>query len=379
MPFTPTATETPPFDIMGLLLGGRGYASGWFQNRDKLRQIDLAQQNEVADRQRYTQGVLASPELKGSVAAPYDRMAQWKLWGQTAAGPESMVPLANTLLTQSTGQIYDREQSLLSSSLAAANIRLSADEQLRVDQVQREREAGQKKDLMTYLFSQGQDGGTPGQQQMKRDFAAEQLGIKRPEGYSVTAGMDGLEPTIGGKVWQGMMEEGAAVSNLINSAEMLQTMAATGQGDKDQWAAIRADMLMNIKKAETLGTLDAGTMEFFATVLPDYYGEWGPDVSNQLADKLGTDIKLWKNKQAQVADKYRVPIEQFSGRKAFQNERVPSEDEAVKRFGNPVKPLSAPRGSDRTQKGPARNRGNNTMTAPGEDIFGPQPARPSGR
>ena len=66
-------TEAPPFDIMGLLLGGRGYASGWFQNRDKLRMLDIAQAKELADRQTYVKGVLANPDVDAQLKDPYNR------------------------------------------------------------------------------------------------------------------------------------------------------------------------------------------------------------------------------------------------------------------------------------------------------------------
>jgi hypothetical protein len=340
-------TEAPPFDIMGLLLGGRGYASGWFQNRDKLRMLDIAQAKELADRQLYTKGVLASPELKQQIATPYDRGANWNLWGKLTSGPESFVNFGNQQLNQSTGAIYNQEAQAQSNAyslqqqqnahdLAAANIKLSTDEQLRFDQIKRERDVAQQEGLMKYLFTPDESGATPGQKQTKRDMVGDMLGIKRGEGYSIAEGGNGLEPTIHGKVWADMMEEGQSVSNLTNSAEFLLNMSKTGTGDKDNWAAIRANMLLEMKRAEKLGTLDAGVSDFFASVVPEYLGDWGPDVSNKVNDMLETNIKLWKNKQAQIADKYNVPIDSFSQRKALGNEPIPTEKEATERFGNPV-------------------------------------------
>lgn len=356
MAFEYTPTPTPNFDIMGLLLGGRGYASGWFQNRDRLKQIDIAQQKELADRQRYTQGVLGGPELQKSIDNPYDRRTQWNLWGQMATGPESMVPLANSLLTGSMGAIESRDQATLSSQLSAANIKLSADEQLRVDQIQNQRKLDQQKSMLTYLFTPQSDGGTPAQQQMQRDFVAQSLGIPSQPGYSIAEGGNGYEPTIGGTVWKDMMNEGQSVSNLINSAQYLQTMAQTGLGDKDKWSAVRADMLLNIKKAEALGTLDQGTSDFFAQVVPEYYGggvgdsTWGPDVSDKLADTLKTNIKLWNNKLAQIGDKYRVPTDVMKARQSFGNE--PVDDKALtKRFpviDNPSTSPTTGKGSNST-------------------------------
>jgi hypothetical protein len=329
-------TEAPPFDIMGLLLGGRGYASGWFQNRDKLRMLDIAQAKELADRQQYTKGVLASPELKQQIATPYDRGANWNLWGKLTSGPESMVQFGNQQLTQSTGAIYSQEQSKLTADLQAANIKLSTDEQLRFDQIKRERDIAQQEGLMKYLFTPDESGATPGQKQLKRDMVGKMLGMDAPEGYSIADGGNGLEPTMHGKVWDEMVAKQQAVANLTNSAEFLLNMSTTGTGDKDNWGVIRAHMLLEMKKAETLGTLDRGVSDFFASVVPEYYGDWGLGVSNKINDMLQTNIKLWKNTQLQIADEYNVPLSAVPQRKALGNEPVPTEEEATKRFGNPV-------------------------------------------
>lgn len=189
---------------------------------------------------------------------------------------------------------------------------------------------------MKYLFTPDESGATPGQKQLKRDMVGKMLGMDTPEGYSIAEGGNGLEPTMHGKVWDEMVGKQQAVGNLTNSAEFLLNMSTTGTGDKDNWGAIRANMLLEMKKAEGLGTLDQGVSDFFASVVPEYYGDWGPDVSNKMNDMLQTNIKLWKNKQLQIADEYNVPLSAIPQRKALGNEPVPTEEEATKRFGNPV-------------------------------------------
>ena len=235
-----------------------------------------------------------------------------------------MVPLANTQYTQQTGAIYNQEAQQQQHDLAAANIKLSTDEQLRFDQIKRERDVAQQEGLMKYLFTPDESGATPGQKQLKRDMVGDMLGVKPGEGYSIADGGNGLEPTMHGKVWDEMIGKQQAVANLTNSAEFLLNMSTTGTGDKDNWEAIRANMLLEMKKAEGLGTLDQGVSDFFASVVPEYYGDWGPDVSNKMNDMLQTNIKLWKNKQLQIADEYNVPLGAVPQRKALGNEPVPT-------------------------------------------------------
>src|SRR4030095_2110429 len=109
MPETITGTEMPPFSIMGLLMGGRDYASGWFQQRDRLQLADAAIARERADRATFSQGLLSSPQYKSYLQNPNDVAKQWDLWGTMYGGPESAANLGNTLLSQGLGAVQSRE------------------------------------------------------------------------------------------------------------------------------------------------------------------------------------------------------------------------------------------------------------------------------
>jgi hypothetical protein len=230
MPGLLDKTETPPFSLLGLLAGGRGYASGWFQNRDRMQQIDMARASEEARDKAFRSGVLQSPELKAQIANPYDPMTQWNMWGKGFAGaPENMVPLGNQLLSSGLENIAQKRQSELSAAQQAANIRLNSDEQLRVDQIKSQRELQQKQDFLSLMMKPADEmGNTAKQRQMTRDFYGAAAGLKPPEGYSIAEGGNGFEPTIAGGSSK-MMDEGNSAAALVSEAEYLAYTLQSGQ------------------------------------------------------------------------------------------------------------------------------------------------------
>ena len=99
----------PPFSVMGLLMGGRGYASGWFQRRDQLKMADAAIAKDRADRATFAEGVMADPRYKNWLKNPNDRAAAGSLWALTYGGPESAANMGNSLFTQGIGAIQSQE------------------------------------------------------------------------------------------------------------------------------------------------------------------------------------------------------------------------------------------------------------------------------
>lgn len=298
-------SEMPGFNIMGLLLGGRGYAANWFSERDRL-QLEQAQQ---AERQTFAKGVLASPELARANAAPYDRNAQFGLWGQMFGGPGTAEGLGNQLLTDSIRGIYGREATTYDDALQRARIKMTADESLRVDEVKRARDAQQRKEMIGAVF--GPDGQTAAQQMM-RNQAFDGMGGKRPEGMDVIPGPDGnlvFRPAFGGPEWQKMMEDIQPKQSVLSGLKSLQAMAESGQGDKAAWDTERQLLQLNIQRANKLGSLDQGTMDFLNEMIPSYRaGPTEPSKWGEQKERLRVLVSRVEGDLQAAGNKWMVPV-----------------------------------------------------------------------
>jgi hypothetical protein len=312
--------DMPQFNIMGLLLGGRGYAANYFSQRDQL-EMSKAQQ---AERLQVAQGLLGDDFGQTPNAAygramdnPYDRRAQMGLWGRMFSGPDTMAAMGNSLLDKSMSSIYGREATAFEDTLAKQRIQMTADQELRVDETKRARDTAMRKSLIDQIY--GPDGQTAANQAM-RNAAAKQLGIPVPEGMDMLPGPNGqpvFRPSPGTPQFRDMMGEVQTQQNMLSGLKSLQMMTEQRNGNNGAWETERNLLMMEMKDAAKLGALDEGTMNFLQSVIPDKWDDaWilNPSMMGQTKERLRVMIARNEGKLQQVADRWMVPADQIADR-----------------------------------------------------------------
>lgn len=302
MPQTgPISKQNPDFNILGLLLGGRGYAANYFN------QNDMAQRQQIQQDQRgqFSQGILQSPEFQAAVTDPGQR-AQYGLWAKQMGGSDQNAAIGNSILDKAVGNYYGKDAAKFDDTLARGRIQMSADVALKADQIKRDRDAAQTKQIFGYLT----EGGAAAQAQ--RNVAAKQAGIDVPAGYDLVPAPGGtgygFRPTAGSPAWQSMIGEVGSMNNILGGYQDLMNMAKDGSGSQGQWEATKANMVNDMRKAFETGTLDQGSLDFFGKLVPDRWDDYkaNPSQWGIVQDKLATGMKLMQGRLKTVGDKYLI-------------------------------------------------------------------------
>jgi hypothetical protein len=314
--------DMPSFNIMGLILGGRGYAANYFGQRDQLEM----QNAQRAERDQFAQGLLGPDYGANANAAygramdnPYDRRAQMGLWGRMYGGPESAAALGNSMLEKSISSIYGKEATAFEDELAKQRIRLTADQELRVDETKRARDTAMRKNLIDMVY--GPDGQNAQNQQM-RNAALKQLGISVPDGMDAIPGPNGqlaFRPAPGTPQFREMLAEFQPQQNILSGLKNLQAMAEQGNGSAAAWETERQTLMLDIQKARKLGALDEGTLDFMDRLIP---GSWdnawttSPTKMGQTKERLRVLIARNEANLKQTADRWMMPVDQVPDRAA---------------------------------------------------------------
>lgn len=314
--------DMPSFNIMGLLLGGRGYAANYFGQRDQL-EINKAQQ---AERAQFAQGVLGADYGQDANAAygramdnPYDRRAQMGLWGRMYGGPESAAAMGNSLLDKSMSSIYGREETAFQDTLAKERIRMTADQELRVDETKRARDTALRKQLIDQVYG---PGGQTAANQAMRNAAAKQLGIAVPDGMDMLPGPNGqpvFRPSPGTPQFREMMGEFQPQQNILSGLKSLQAMAEQGNGSSGAWDTERNLLTLEIQRARKLGALDEGTLTFMENLIPDKWDDsWvtSPSKFGETKERLRVLVARNEAGLKQTADRWMIPADQVADRSA---------------------------------------------------------------
>lgn len=327
--FSDDENGAPGLSILGMLLGGRGYAAQHFAMRDQA-QLDEAKRGQ---RQAFAQGLLGSDELKNANANPLDRNAQFGLWGKFYGDKGGDVNLGNSLLDKSISAIYGREADVFKDELWMKQLKLSEDSTLRVDQIKRDRDAQGRKDALNLLFAPGETGQAGIIEQANRNYAFDTaFPNQRGAGMDVVPGANGLafRPAPGTDDYRKMFGEVQSNQNVVSGMSNLYDMVKNNTGDKAQYEAERAALLLEVKKAEQLGSLDQGTLDFYSELVPAYNSNWSVNPQNWGAqqEKLRVQLERAKVKLGQTMDRWTIPANM-----------VPNRASAVVPTGTPTKPM----------------------------------------
>lgn len=318
----------PGFNMLGLLLGGRGYAANYFGMRDQA----AMQENERQQRERFAQGLLASPQLAAANANPLDRNAQFGLWGQFYGQPGGNVQLGNSLLDTSIRSIYGREASVFDQAQYEKRLNLSAESELKVDQIKRDRDVAAKKAALSTLFAPGESGQPGIIEQANRNAAFDTAypGQRNNRDVVPTAGGLAYRPSPGSEDYRKMFGEIQSGQNMMSGLTNLNDMLNNGTGSKGDWEAEKTAMLFEVKKLEELGALDQGAVDTVDKLVPGWNDNWSANPQNWGAqkEKLRVALQRYGVKLAQAQDRWAVPVD-----------FVPNRAASVQAPGTPTKPM----------------------------------------
>lgn len=327
--FSDDENGVPGFNLLGMLLGGRGYAAQHFAMRDQA----ALEENKREARQAFATGLLGSKELADANANPLDRTKQFGLWGKFYGERGGDVQLGNSLLDKSISAIYGHEADVFKDELWKKQLQLSAESELKVDQIKRDREAAGKVNALKYLFGTGESGNMALVEQASRNQAFDTaFPNQRPNDMNVVPGANGLvmQPNPMSENGRKMMAEVQSGQNVVSGLTNLYDMVKNNTGDKATYEAERAALLMEVKKAEQLGSLDQGTLDFYTELVPAYNSNWSVNPQNWGAqqEKLRVQLERAKIKAAQTLDRWSIPAD-----------AVPNRANALVAPSTPTKPM----------------------------------------
>jgi hypothetical protein len=301
----------PGFNIMGFLLGGRGYAANYFAQQDAQQRQQVQQQQ----RGEYAQGILNSPAFGQAVTDP-GLQKQYGLWAKFAGGDDQTAGLGNSLLDKAVGNYYTtgqqsnedkltRGRMTFNDQLERSRIAYGSDVQLKADQIKRDRDMAQVQKMGDYL------GGEGAQSQIMRNYAAKQLGVDVPTGYDVVpmgTGGIGFRPAPGSEAWGKMTSEVGAMNNIVGGYGDLMAMAKNGTGSQGAWEATKASMVNDMRKAFDTGSLDQGSLDFFDKLIPNRWDDLkaNPTQWGIVQEKLKTGLNLMQGRRDAVGDKWMI-------------------------------------------------------------------------
>ena len=327
MPGLFDAKGGPEFSIMGRILGGQGYASNWFSQRDAMLREQMEKDRARAERGGFAKQMVASPEFETFMKDPNDRRAAYSLWALSQGGPEAIANSQASYLSQTLQDIGNQEQAKLTAGLQKDNltyndqlqrgqIKMTADEQLRVDEVKRQRDgaaAARAAQVFEELSGQGAAAN-----ELATNAAFDQIvkdtGFTRPADKSVVFGPNQqvlLIPSTGSDEHIEMMGKMNARMGMIDNMSLALRGMEDGTLSAGDWDAIWLDTVNYSRAAEKTGALDQGTTDTFALAFPRYSYTGLSPTTEKTKDALSTYVELQRAKIPAIAAEYSVPLERI--------------------------------------------------------------------
>lgn len=311
--------------MLGLLLGGRGYAANWMGQRDLLTQ----QANERARIGAAANSLIASPQYKQVFDNP-DKQAAGALWAQMQPDFSAM---GNNLLSQKIGSLYQDQSTRLSDKLERERMGINVDDQLKLDAIKRQRDlADQQNAYKTLAALPGATGFNAAYSKM--------TGLNPPAdsiftGLDPNTGMPNIQVLPGSPTWRTGVSEISPIKNGAEGLSMLSDMAS-GKTPFDQgvWNSTRGDIVLQMKKTEGLGVWDEGTKELINSLVPDM-GTFTPELRNTKATQLDMYAKKMAARAQNTAQKWNIPLDQ-----------VPSDLKNANILPSTPPPAGSPYGND---------------------------------
>lgn len=331
------------FSLLGMLLGGRGYASNWLGQRDQINQ-------QAAERSRIgaaAQGLLQSPEYKAT-NPDAQTQAQMALWAKMQPDFSGM---GNNLLSQQIGAMYQsqsqergaqlqKQATIFDDELTRQRMGITYDDQLKMDQVKRDRD---KQDAGNLLKQRMDMPGSIGLQ----NFLKDTTGYTPPADYYVKSldqqsGAPQLGLIHGSPSWNKAIDEIQPLKDTGESMKLLSDMAnGTATFDQGLWNATRNNMIMTMKSAEKLGSYDEGLKSFLDQAVPDK-GRFTTDWFSTQKTQLEMYSKLYAARATGAAGKWGIPVDDIPSTLKISGlqPKGPPPTEAPPGYGNDNKPAA---------------------------------------
>jgi hypothetical protein len=285
--------------------------------------------------------------------------------------------MGNNLLSQQIGAMYQsqsqdkaagiqKQATIFDDQLTRERMKITYDDQLRMDQIKRNRDMEDTQKGYQYLLSLPGALGTTA--------AMDKMGIKPPQdsmftGVDQKTGMLQTQIIRGSPTWIKGFDE---ISPLKNSADAVTTLADMASGkvpfDQGVWNAVRGSVVEDVMKGK--GTFDAGLQEFIDSVIPNET-HWTPDLLKTKATQLQIQAKLYASRAQAASGKWGIPLDQ-----------VPSSIEGSNLRPTSPPPKDAPPGYGENDNQPAPRRerwerGQPTPQKPGTGLLDTPGGRPA--
>jgi hypothetical protein len=304
----------PDFSLAGMILGGRGYAANWFQQRDQMMWAEAAQAKQDALEKQQAADMMAGPQYKAFRDQPNSRQAALDFWAGSRGMAGATDDQAASYVGQSLGAQYNRMQSTLNAQQQheaqsyAHSLNLSeTDYRTQKELDLYNAKAASDKQRQDALISDLMQ--TPTEQNTNMAFRAK--GFDLPQDKSVKFGADGgmyLVPATGSADHVKMMTQLNAGETMIDTLSDMSTTLESGRANVEQWNTNVAFMQMQAKAMFESGAIDKDSLAIINNMIPSVSRIPDPGARARALEQLRTTILQLKQRNADVISNYSTPL-----------------------------------------------------------------------
>lgn len=318
----------PDFSLAGMILGGRGYAANWFQQRDQMLWAEAAQKKQDALEQQYGAALVNSPEYKAFRDNPMSRQAALDFWAHNMGAPGDIdTQGAGYVGTGLTAQ-YNKLQSDVNFANQQALANLQDRQQKENLQIAsnlnlKETDYRTQKELELYNSKLAVDDGrkqavlnsladVPGEVAANLRYRAIFGNDALPADKSVGYGPDGsiyIRPATGSADHIKMMTQLNAGETLVSTLSDMSTQLERNQitGTYD-WNTRVSNLSMVVKNLYEAGSLDEGLLNIVNDMIPKIAQVRDPGARERALEQLRATIEMTRQNNANVISNFSTPV-----------------------------------------------------------------------
>lgn len=306
----------PDFSLAGMILGGRGYAANWFQQRDQMMWAEAAQAKQDALEKQQAADMMAGPQYKAFRDNPMDRAAALDFWAGSRGMAGATDDQAASYVGTSLGAQYTRAQSAVTAQqqkeLAAYGHELNlketdyrGDKELQVYKDKQEYDA-RRQQLMAEALSK-----LPGEAAQNMAFDARFPGARK-ENQSVdfdeATGEIYFKPMTNSPDHVKMMSQLTSAQTLTDKLSEMTTQMDSGDYTTESWNSTVANLSMTAKSLFEAGSLDQGLLDVINNIIPKVSRLDDPGARGRNLETLRASIEMMKIRTKDVLDTYSYRI-----------------------------------------------------------------------
>jgi hypothetical protein len=311
----------PEFSLAGMILGGRGYASNWFSQRDQALWQRAEQARQDAAEKAYGAELLNRPDYQRFRDQPYDRGAGLDFWAGTRGAPGDIdQDIAGYVGTGITAQ-YNKTQSELNAQQQRENLQFSSNLNLKETDYRTDKELQLYKDKAAFDDARKQKmldslQGVPGEVAANMRFDMMYPGVRQPDqsiGFDPIAGPY-MRPSTGSAEHIKMMSQLTAGETVVNQLTQMQTQLESGDYTRAGWNSTQANLMLTAKSLFESGALDQGSLDVLQAMIPKigFMVGSGPE-KTAVQEKIRATILQLKQRNADVIATFSTPLRDLPG------------------------------------------------------------------